>query len=304
LEQVNALADGTRILVGVTDRPLPRQADRVLAALSLTLAPDGPGHCWIRPAEGDPQLDLDAITAMVHRSPFAALALESVLRVTASRSLAVAQAVAVESCAYSMLLASAEFAAWRKATAGRGMHTVDEPVIVDREGGELHVTLNDPATRNALSVSMRDGLCDALSIAEWDRSVQHIVLRGNGPSFCSGGHLDEFGTAPDVARAHITRLRQHVGLAVHRLSSRTTAELHGSCVGSGIEIPAFAGRTRASADAKFWLPELEFGLIPGSGGTVSITRRVGRWRTAYLALTGHHLSVESAIEWGLVDGPL
>ena len=49
------------------------------------------------------------------------------------------------------------------------------------------------------------------------------------------------------------------------------------------------------------LPELALGLIPGAGGTVSVTRRIGRWRTAYLVMSGQTIDVTTAFDWGLVD---
>nr|WP_322973265.1 enoyl-CoA hydratase-related protein [Actinacidiphila soli] len=65
--------------------------------------------------------------------------------------------------------------------------------------------------------------------------------------------------------------------------------------------PAFAGSVRATADAAFRLPEVAMGLIPGAGGTVSVPRRIGRWRTLYLTLTGTALDNSHALSWGLVD---
>ncbi len=49
------------------------------------------------------------------------------------------------------------------------------------------------------------------------------------------------------------------------------------------------------------LPELGLGLIPGAGGTVSVTRRIGRWRTAYLVLSGRTIDADTALDWGLID---
>ena len=72
-------------------------------------------------------------------------------------------------------------------------------------------------------------------------------------------------------------------------------------MGAGIELPAFARRVVAAEDAFFQLPELSLGLIPGAGGTVSIPRRIGRQRTARLALSGERLDAATALEWGLVD---
>jgi enoyl-CoA hydratase/carnithine racemase len=72
-------------------------------------------------------------------------------------------------------------------------------------------------------------------------------------------------------------------------------------IGAGLEIAAFAGRVVARPDAWFQLPELKYGLIPGAGGTVSLPRRIGRQRTALLALSMQRLSAKTAHAWGLVD---
>ena len=84
-------------------------------------------------------------------------------------------------------------------------------------------------------------------------------------------------------------------------AARAEARVHGACIGSGIEFPAFAGRVVAAPDAWFQLPELRFGLIPGAGGTFSIGRRIGRQRTAWLALSGQRIKAPQALAWGLVD---
>jgi enoyl-CoA hydratase/carnithine racemase len=80
-----------------------------------------------------------------------------------------------------------------------------------------------------------------------------------------------------------------------------TARLHGACYGSGIELPAFADRVVAASDTRIALPELGLGLIPGAGGTVSLPRRIGRHRTAWLALSGAAIDATTALGWGLVD---
>ncbi|MFF3145493.1 enoyl-CoA hydratase/isomerase family protein, partial [Streptomyces sp. NPDC057927] len=82
---------------------------------------------------------------------------------------------------------------------------------------------------------------------------------------------------------------------------RVTAHLHGACVGAGIELAAFAGRVLAAPGTVIRLPEVGMGLIPGAGGTASLPVRIGRERTAYLALSGDTLSAAQALGWGLVD---
>jgi enoyl-CoA hydratase/carnithine racemase len=64
---------------------------------------------------------------------------------------------------------------------------------------------------------------------------------------------------------------------------------------------AYCGWIQAHPDAVLGLPELSLGLIPGAGGTVSITRRIGRWRTAYLVLSGLTIDSATALRWGLID---
>lgn len=64
---------------------------------------------------------------------------------------------------------------------------------------------------------------------------------------------------------------------------------------------AFAGTVIAAPGTFFRFPEVRMGLVPGAGGTVSVPRRIGRWRAAWLMLTGERLSAEAALRWGLVD---
>ncbi|MCU1600958.1 MAG: hypothetical protein JWO22_1667 [Frankiales bacterium] len=141
---------------------------------------------------------------------------------------------------------------------------------------------------------------EGLEVARYDASVS-VELRGRGASFCSGGDLDEFGTATDLAAAHEVRVNQSAGARVHGVRDRTTAFLHGACIGAGLEVPAFAGRVVAHPDAVLQLPELSMGLVPGAGGTVSVVKRIGRWRTAWMVLSGEPVDAATALQWGLVD---
>jgi enoyl-CoA hydratase/carnithine racemase len=148
---------------------------------------------------------------------------------------------------------------------------------------------------------MRDELTAALQLAIADDSISGIELRGNGPSFCSGGDLDEFGSRPDPATAHVTRLTRGPAKLLHRLTDRLTVTIHGATLGGGIEMAAFGRRVVADPDTSIGLPEVALGLIPGAGGTISLTNRIGRQRTACLALSGLRIDAATALEWDLVD---
>ena len=185
------------------------------------------------------------------------------------------------------------------------MPDIPDPVLAERDGDTLYVRFNRPQRHNAFSTDARAALLEALDVARYDPSIDEVVLSGNGPSFCSGGDLAEFGTFADPASAHLARTRHSPALVLDELTARLgdncRAEVHGQVLGSGLEMAAYCGWVQASPDAVFGLPELSLGLIPGAGGTVSITRRIGRWRTAYLVLSGQPLDPATALRWGLVD---
>lgn len=177
--------------------------------------------------------------------------------------------------------------------------------MAHRDHNRLTIRFNRPRRHNAFSTDARAALLDALEVARLDPGVDEVVLAGNGPSFCSGGDLAEFGTFADPASAHLARTRHSPALVLDAITARLggscRAEVHGHVQGSGLEMAAFCGTVSCHPDAVLGLPELALGLIPGAGGTVSITRRIGRWRTAYLVLSGQSIDAETALRWGLVD---
>ena len=288
------------VLVGVAPDGVPPQAAGLAAALACTLVA-GPASATTAVSVADLDAAIDVLFGAVTRSPRAATALGGLLRTTAR--LPVVEGLVAESLAYSMLLAGPEFARWRASNPVKPEREFADPaVLVSRDGATLHVTINRPLRHNAFSRFVRDGLVDAFDLVLYDDTITDVRLTGNGASFCSGGDLDEFGSTPDVATAHLIRLDRSVASRLDRCRDRVQVVLHGACIGAGIEISSFAGRVDARADAYFQLPELAMGLVPGAGGTVGITRRIGRWRTTYLALTGEPIDVETGLAWGLIDG--
>ena len=246
--------------------------------------------------------ELDQAIACIERNPRAAAVLVQVLRSTLS--LGVIEALAVESLAYATLQGGTEFADW--VAANRVAHpqrdvVAGEPVLLNRAGDRLEIVLNSPATRNALSVAMRDSLTEAFKLVVVDDGIAAVSVSGNGPCFSAGGDLTEFGTVPDATVAHTIRMLRMPARYLAAKGERYAFHLHGACIGAGIELPAFAGRVTATADAFFQLPEVGFGLIPGAGGCVSIPRRIGRQRTAHMAILGEPVTAEDALAWGLID---
>jgi enoyl-CoA hydratase/carnithine racemase len=273
--------------------------------VTLTAAPAVGRACVTLP---DPAAGLTTLSAAAAATPQAAVVLGQVLRATAG--VPVPAALDAESLAYSTLLGGPEFARWLASRPARPLPPpAAEPVLVRRDppdagpaGRErLLITLNRPERRNAYGRQLRDALTDALRVAVADPALAEVVLDGAGPCFSAGGDLAEFGTAPDPVTAHFVRTQAGAGLLLHALRDRVRVRVHGPCVGAGVELPAFAGTVSAAADTTFTLPEVGMGLIPGAGGTVSLPRRIGRWRTLYLALAGCPLDVGTALAWGLAD---
>ena len=170
-----------------------------------------------------------------------------------------------------------------------------------RQGGILSITLTRPQRLNALDARMRDELVEALTLAAADPGITRVELYGEGRAFCAGGDLDEFGSRADPATAHLIRLERSAGRSLARLDKPTVCYIHGATMGSGIELAAFCGTVVAGRDTQIALPEIGLGLVPGAGGTVSLPRRIGRLRTAWLAFSGSTIDAATAREWGLVD---
>ncbi len=293
---LSELAARSAVVVGVGRG---RVQDRLAAALDLTLT-EHPATSRYRVQVPDVAGAVRQLEHVAATYPRSVLVLGALLRQTAQ--LPPAEGLAAEASAYSTLLAGPEFARW---LAGRGPARASRPddgprVDVRREGDLLDVRLVRVVRRNAFDAAMRVALSDALAVALADTTVR-VRLTGDGPVFSAGGDLDEFGSAADPATAWVVRVGDSPALALARLSDRVEALVHGACVGAGVELPAFAGRVVADPAATFRLPEVAMGLLPGAGGTVSLTRRIGRWRTLWLALSGEAVDATTAQEWGLVD---
>ncbi len=244
-----------------------------------------------------------AVCEVLSSAPQAAVSLALLLRGGETRS--IEAGLVAESATYSMLQSGPEFAAWlaeRRSRPSRRAPADASPVLLtDRDGDVVRLTLNRPHVHNAWSTDLRDEICAALGVALADETIARVELRGAGPSFCSGGDLSQFGSLPDPVTAHTVRLARSPARLLAQLHDRVVTYLHGACMGAGIEMPSFGDRVVAHPDTVIALPEVPLGLVPGAGGTVSIPRRIGRHRTALLALSGMRLDAETALAWGLVD---
>lgn len=263
----------------------------------VTTRPDAPAP-WVAVDSRRLDAQLAAVRQTAARAPVATTMLARLLRT--GEGLDFETAFELELLAYSTLLGGAEFAGWRQQRPG-GRGSPPAAVRYERTGDRVVLTLASPESRNALSAAMRDALFEALANVAEDPTRPSLLLQADGRCFSTGGHLPEFGTARDLARAHLIRTARNPAQLLLRIGARAAVRVHGACIGSGVEIAAAAARRTGSAGCFFALPELGMGLIPGAGGTVTIARAIGRHRLMWLALGGFRLGAARAAAWGLLD---
>jgi hypothetical protein len=237
----------------------------------------------------------------IDENPLAAMTLVQLLR--HNEEVTAQQGLLAESLAYASLQGVFELGNVRKNTVAKPIarRESEKVVLVERQEDELQVVLNRPQRRNAYSAGMRDALYEALLLLKIDTGLHRAVIRGEGGCFCIGGDLNEFGVVPNASIAHAIRSSRSVGSLLLELGSKLEFRLHRACIGAGIELPAFAMRVVADSNTFVQLPEIKWGLLPGAGGTVSILRRIGKHRTAYLALSARRINAATALQWGLID---
>jgi enoyl-CoA hydratase/carnithine racemase len=298
-----AVVASPSLSVGFT-RGRPAGALRpLLEALTCSLVPpegegDVPASLVVVP---DVQRGLSELEEAVQRRPQAAVALGLLLRQT--DQLTPTAGFAAEAAVYSVLLGGREFESWlaRRGEPRAPMARRTPGVRVERERERLSIVLDRPERHNALDAAMRAELFESLLVARLDAGISHVRLSGSGASFCSGGDLDEFGLARDHVAAFLVRVERAPWRLLDEIRDRVHAHVHGATLGAGLELAAFAGHLTAAPGTVFGLPEVAMGLVPGAGGTVSITRRIGRWRAAWMMLTGARVDSTAALRWGLID---
>lgn len=245
----------------------------------------------------DPLLERALTT--IYSSPCASITLAILLRNQAS--LDQHSGILMESVSYSTLQAGREFISWRRdnpSTRPSASRSHRAKVFLTDES--IDIVLDRPERHNAIDRQMRKELYDAFLVASMRK--EQVRIFGLGPSFSSGGDLHEFGSFTDPAAAHLVRMASHPAVAMLSVDrQRLNAYVHGFCLGGGLELAAFAGRLEAHPATVFGLPETRLGLLPGSGGTVSLPARIGARRVLELSLCHETIDAPTALEWGLID---
>ena len=177
----------------------------------------------------------------------------------------------------------------------------DAGVVVVRHGAVTLITINRPASANALSLLVRDALEAALRDYDRDPDTRVAVLTGAGEKvFCAGADLR---AAPDVAFSATTALDANDRSLVHdlHLAKPLIAAINGHALGGGLELALLADIRLAASHATFGLTEAQIGSMPGAGGTQRLPRLIGEGNALLMALSAQRIGADEALRWGLVS---
>jgi enoyl-CoA hydratase/carnithine racemase len=183
------------------------------------------------------------------------------------------------------------------------------PLLVDRSGPVVTLTINRPESRNPLG-EPGDGdlFADACGRINADRDVRCVILTGAGTAFSAGGNLKamrERGGGFAGPGAHI---RDHYRHGIHRmvralwtLEVPMIAAVNGPAIGLGNDVACLADTRIAAETAVFGATFLRIGLVPGDGGAWLLPRVIGMARAAELLYTADTIDAQTALGWGLVS---
>ena len=165
------------------------------------------------------------------------------------------------------------------------------------------IRLTDPERRNAMSLAMREQLLAALRDLDTNAKADAIVIAGEGDkAFSAGADINEVAERTVAGELSTkAQLRRDLPRFLESMRLPTVAAIHGHCLGAGLELALACTLRIASDDAKLGLPEINLGVIPGSGGTQRLARLVGLGRAMEMATLGEPIDAAEAWRIGLVN---
>lgn len=164
------------------------------------------------------------------------------------------------------------------------------------------ITINRPDKLNALNADTVNELRSALEQVASDNNTRAVILTGAGEkSFVAGADIAELAKMNPLSGIEVSRQGQDTFRFMETMRKPVIAAVNGFALGGGLELALACHFRIASENAKFGLPEVKLGIIPGYGGTVRLPRVVGRGRALELILTGEMIDAQEAHRIGLVN---
>jgi enoyl-CoA hydratase len=179
-----------------------------------------------------------------------------------------------------------------------------ENIIFEEKDDLARITLNRPKVVNALSVAMSEELFHAIERVRASDTIKYLVITGAGGNFCSGDDLTEMLTKwGGSMNGMMKRVRMYQDMAntLEELDAITICAVDGFCVGGGLEVTMACDFVVATEQSKWGMPEIDWGIVPGWGGTARMTRFIGRRKTKEINFLGALHPAKYAVELGLYN---
>lgn len=174
-------------------------------------------------------------------------------------------------------------------------------LIVSRDGAIVTLTINRPQAKNSLNRTVLQGLNEQLAQLRHADSVRAVILTGAGGVFCAGADITTFDEVrADPLLGDRTALGGTIRSDLAAFPKPVIAAVEGLALGGGLELVLACDTSVSGQSARFGVPEVKLGAIPGGGGTQRLIRAVGKAEAMALLLTGDFIDADRACRAGIV----
>lgn len=181
---------------------------------------------------------------------------------------------------------------------------MSDVLLREDEQGLITVTLNRPDKLNAITPDMLDGIGQAVADLRDDSEQRVLLIRSRGSYFSSGMDIsDGMNASADsgLAFRHWYRRSLHTLFdEIEAVEKPVVMAIHGPCLGGALEMACSCDFRLAAKEARFRLPEIKLGILPGSGGTSRLTRLLGPANAKWLVMAGKDIDATRALQMGLI----
>ena len=175
-------------------------------------------------------------------------------------------------------------------------------ILCEIADGVALITVNRPASLNALNSEVLGELEGVLCGMEQDPAAQVVIITGAGEkAFVAGADIKEMAQMSSFEGHRFALKGQRVMLLIEKMTKPVIAAVNGYALGGGLELALACDLIYASDNAKLGFPEVTLGIIPGFGGTQNLARLIGPNRAKELVLSGRMIPAQKALAWGVVN---
>lgn len=176
------------------------------------------------------------------------------------------------------------------------------PILYEKRNQIAILTFNRPASLNALNAEVNQKLIELLDEAEADSNIRVVILTGGGEkAFIAGADIKEMQNLNAIDAREFALNAKRAADKIYNLKKPIIAAINGFCLGGGLEYALACDIRLASENAKFALPEITLGIMPGSAGTQRLPRLIGVGKAKELIYTGAIINAQTALELGLIN---